>query len=61
MDGVKLSAGRCEGGDRSCGVLVDLGSLAAEVCLSPLSNVMLDVWPYKSGGDKSLSGLHAWV
>lgn len=43
------------------GVLVDFGSLAAEACLGPLSDIVFDVGPYESGSDETLGGFHAWV
>ena len=42
-------------------MLVDLGSLAAKTCFGPLSDITLDVGPYKSGTNQALSGFDAWA
>ena len=61
MDSVKPSTGGCKGGEWSRSVLDDFGSLAAETCLDPLSDITLDVRPYESASDEMLGGFHAWV
>ena len=40
-------------------MLDDFGSLAAETCLGPLSDITLDVRPYESASDEMLGGFHA--
>lgn len=61
VDGVEPSTGRCKSGEWSSSVFVHFCSLAAEACLSPLSDIAFDVGPYESRSDESLSGFHAWV
>ena len=38
-----------------------LGSLAAEGCLGPLTDITFDIGPNKSGSNEALGSFHPWV